>query len=89
MADTLVCFGVTYNNVTGFKAKDDNGNTKVYEPPLTLDALNAASNGTYTPQSGHAYSSVTVAVPVVTYYTGSGAPSSSLGENGDIYLQTS
>ena len=26
---------------------------------------------------------------VVTYYTGSSAPSSSLGENGDIYLQTS
>ncbi len=26
---------------------------------------------------------------VVTYYTGSGTPSSSLGENGDIYLQTS
>lgn len=26
---------------------------------------------------------------VVTYYTGAGTPSSSLGENGDIYLQTS
>ena len=26
---------------------------------------------------------------IVTYYTGSSAPSSSLGENGDIYLQTS
>lgn len=26
---------------------------------------------------------------VVTYYTGSSAPSSSLGSNGDIYLQTS
>lgn len=25
---------------------------------------------------------------VVTYYTGSTAPSSSLGSNGDIYLQT-
>jgi len=25
---------------------------------------------------------------VVTYYTGSSAPSSSLGQNGDIYLQT-
>ncbi len=32
--------------------------------------------------------SVTVAVPIVTYYTGSSAPSSSLGSNGDIYLQT-
>ena len=25
---------------------------------------------------------------IVTYYTGSSTPSSSLGENGDIYLQT-
>lgn len=26
---------------------------------------------------------------IITYYTGSSAPSASLGENGDIYLQTS
>ena len=25
---------------------------------------------------------------IITYYTGSTTPSSSLGENGDIYLQT-
>lgn len=25
---------------------------------------------------------------IITYYTGSSAPSSSLGEDGDIYLQT-
>ena len=31
--------------------------------------------------------SVTVAVPYVTYYTGTGTPSSSLGSNGDIYLK--
>lgn len=33
--------------------------------------------------------SVNVAIPIVTYYTGSSAPSSSLGTNGDIYLKTS
>lgn len=33
--------------------------------------------------------SVTVAIPIVHYYTGSGAPSASLGADGDIYLQTS
>ncbi len=33
------------------------------------------------------YASVSVAIPIVTYYTGSTAPSSSLGSNGDIYLQ--
>lgn len=35
------------------------------------------------------YASVNVAVPIVTYYTGSSTPSSSLGQNGDIYLKTS
>lgn len=34
------------------------------------------------------YAAVDVAVPIVTYYTGSSAPSSSLGANGDIYLQS-
>lgn len=33
------------------------------------------------------YKNVTVAVPIVTYYTGTTAPSSSLGSNGDIYLK--
>lgn len=32
--------------------------------------------------------SVTVSIPFVTYYTGSSAPSSSLGSDGDIYLKT-
>ena len=29
----------------------------------TLDTLTATDNGTFTPQSGHAYSSVVVAIP--------------------------
>ena len=32
--------------------------------------------------------SVTVAIPIVTYYTGSTTPSSSLGSDGDIYLKS-
>lgn len=32
-------------------------------PVPTLDALTATDNGTYTPASGHAYSSVVVAIP--------------------------
>lgn len=31
MADTLEVFGVEYNNVAGFKATDDNGDTLVYD----------------------------------------------------------
>lgn len=46
--------------------------------------INITANNTYdvTP-----YASAVVAVPFVTYYTGSSAPSSSLGVDGDIYLQ--
>lgn len=43
------------------------------------------ANGTYDVTN---LASLVVAVPIVTYYTGSSAPSSSLGSNGDIYLQT-
>lgn len=43
------------------------------------------SNGTYDVTN---LASLQVAIPIVTYYTGSSAPSSSLGQNGDIYLQT-
>ena len=43
------------------------------------------TNGTYDVTN---LASLVVNVPIVTYYTGSSAPSSSLGSNGDIYLQT-
>jgi hypothetical protein len=43
------------------------------------------ANGTYNVTN---LASLVVAVPIVTYYTGSSAPSSSLGSDGDIYLQT-
>ena len=43
------------------------------------------ANGTYDVTN---IASLVVAVPIVTYYTGSSAPSSSMGSNGDIYLQT-
>lgn len=44
------------------------------------------SNGTYDVTN---LASLVVTVPIVTYYTGSSAPSSSTGSDGDIYLQTS
>lgn len=43
------------------------------------------ANGTYDVTN---LASLVVAVPIVTYYTGSSVPTSSLGSNGDIYLQT-
>ena len=43
------------------------------------------SNGTYDVTN---LASLVVAVPIVTYYTGTSDPSSSQGSNGDIYLKT-
>ncbi len=38
----------------------------VQKKSVTLETLNATANGTYTPTTGHAYSSVVVAIPAVT-----------------------
>ena len=54
---------------------------------LTADTVNA--NNTLVGASGHGADGEAFngAVAFVTYYTGSGAPSASLGADGDIYLQ--
>lgn len=58
-----------------------------YIVPAGTLSISANANGIDVSQ----YASVDVNVPTpsfVTYYTGSSAPSNSLGSNGDIYLQT-
>lgn len=44
MSDTLEVFGVEYTNVAGFKATDDNGNTKAYVRPQGTKSI--SENGT-------------------------------------------
>ena len=62
------------------------GNTLI---DLTSDTVTASSLLTgYTAHSASG-ASISGAVSFVTYYTGSTAPSSSTGNNGDIYLRTS
>lgn len=51
---------------------------------LVSGTLQVTSNGT---QNVTNYASVNVAIPIVTYYTGTSTPASSLGQNGDIYLK--
>ena len=51
----------------------------------TVTAATLASGATAHDRSG---ALVTGSLSFVTYYTGSSAPSSSLGQNGDIYLQS-
>lgn len=58
--------------------------------PLNLISKSITSNGTYSASSDNAdgYSSVTVAIPIVTYHTSSSAPTSSQGSDGDLWLVT-
>ena len=51
---------------------------------LVSGTLSITSNNTYNVTN---YASVSVAIPFVTYYTGSSDPSSSLGSDNDIYLK--
>lgn len=44
-----------------------------------------SANGTYDVTN---YATASVSIPYITYYTGSAAPTSGFGSNGDIYLQT-
>lgn len=43
--DTLEVFGVEYQNVAGFKATDDNGNTKTYIRPQGTKSISANGSG--------------------------------------------
>ena len=57
--DTLEVFGVEYTNVKGFKATDDNGNTKTYIRPQGTKSISANGTGIDVTE----YASVDVAVP--------------------------
>lgn len=75
-------------NTTGYITGETKTGTSVTvsASELVSGSQTIAENGTVNVTN---LASVTVAIPIVHYYTGSGAPSSSLGEDGDIYLQTS
>lgn len=74
-------------NTTGYIAGSTKTGTAVTvsASELVSETLQVASNGTSDVTN---YASVNVQIPIVTYYTGSSAPSSSLGSVGDIYLQS-
>lgn len=57
---------------------------------VDLVAKTITANGTYNASSDSVdgYSSVTVAIPIVTYHTSSSAPTSSQGSDGDLWLVT-
>lgn len=75
--------GATYSGVTGVKLPKQGGGTATF--PWVEGSQTITDNGTTDVTN---LASVTVAIPIKHYYTGSSAPSPSLGEDGDIYLQT-
>lgn len=67
-----------------------NGTITYSDSPISLKTLTVTQNGTYSDfnkAQPAVYKSVTVSVPIVTYYTGTSDPSSNLGNDGDIYLK--
>lgn len=73
-------------NATGFISGGTKSGTAVTvsASELVSGTLQVTSNGQSDVTN---YASVNVAIPFVTYYTGSSVPSSTLGQNGDIYLK--
>lgn len=75
--------GASYQNVPAVDLPKTGGGTARFHEVSGSQTVNA--NGTY---DVTALAQLVVAVPIQHYYTGSSAPSASLGVNGDIYLQT-
>lgn len=75
-------------NTTGYISGGTKTGTavSVSASELVSGSETKTDNGTYDVTN---LASLVVDISFVTYYTGSGAPSSSLGSNGDIYLRTS
>lgn len=73
-------------NSTGFITGSTKSGTAVTvsASELVSGTLSISQNGT---QDVTNYASVNVAIPIVTYYTGTSTPASNLGQNGDIYLK--
>lgn len=73
-------------NTTGYITGETKTGTavSVSASELVSGTLNIADNGTSDVTN---YASVNVAIPFVTYYTGTTNPSSSLGSHNDIYLK--
>lgn len=74
-------------NTTGYITGSTKSGTAVTvsASELVSGSETKTQNGTFDVTN---LASLTVAIPIQHYYTGSSTPSSSLGENGDIYLQT-
>lgn len=86
MADVTL-WGASYSNVPSITVPKTGGGTASFTDVTdTTAAASDVATGKYFYTSNGTKTSGSLSF--VTYYTGSSAPSSSLGSNGDIYLQT-
>lgn len=87
MAQNITLLGASYADVPAVTLPKTGGGTARFtdtsDASLTADALTVGSSG-----YDAAGNKVAGTLVIQHYYTGSGAPSASLGQDGDIYLQT-
>ena len=88
MAQNITLLGANYSAVPSVELPKTGGGTALFSDatPTTATVGDVVSGKIFINSSG---SQDTGTLVVQHYYTGSSAPSSSLGVNGDIYLQTS
>lgn len=83
----VTLWGASYSGVPACTLpKTGGGTVRFTDTSGTTATVDSVLNGyTFITSAG---ASATGGVTFVTYYTGSGNPSSSVGSNGDIYLKT-
>lgn len=82
MAKDITLLGASYEDVPAVELPQTGGGTARFIDPQGSNTYSA--NGTYDVTE---LASAVIAIPIQHYYTGTSAPSPSLGENGDIYLR--
>ena len=86
MAQNITLLGASYSAVPGVQLPKTGGGTALFTDvtPTTASAADVAQGKIFFDAQGQQQ---TGSKQFVTYYTGSTTPSSSLGQNGDIYLK--